>query len=84
MILGQKKPAPGTKRTAKPAVHRDWPPGLLPLKLLANPGDRGLGDIVERQLGMVGTAFKTAYAALLKQPCVCSNRQKWLNTRYPL
>lgn len=62
----------------------EWPMLVRPLKPLAQPGDKGLGDIVERQLGVAGETFKQTYAAVIGKPCGCTNRRDWLNQKYPL
>jgi hypothetical protein len=62
-----------------------WPTYLLPFKLLAKEGDRGLGDIVARTIGPVGgDAFKTWYKETFDKGCGCHERQDYLNAAYPL
>ena len=64
---------------------RSWPLILLPMKLLAKPEDKGLGDIVERTIGPVGgNAYKIWYKATFGKECGCTKRKDNLNLRYPL
>jgi hypothetical protein len=63
----------------------DWPLLLRPMKLLAKPSDKGLGDIVERTIGPVGgDAYKLWYKATFGRDCGCTKRRDNLNIRYPL
>jgi hypothetical protein len=63
----------------------NWPLILLPLKLLAQPGDRGLGDIVERTIGPIGgEIYKSWYKRIFGKPCGCQERKENLNSEYPL
>lgn len=62
-----------------------WPVLMLPLKLLAKPEDKGLGDIVARTIGPLGgDAFKVWYQALFGQSCGCDARQEVWNQKWPL
>src|SRR5437868_4728727 len=62
-----------------------WPLALLPLKLLAKEGDRGVGDIIARTVGPIGgDAFKTWYKRIFGKDCGCGARQDVLNARWPL
>jgi hypothetical protein len=66
-------------------VNREWPAALLPLKVLAKPGDRGAGDIIARVIGPIGGyAFKTWYRRMFGTDCGCGHRQEVLNARWPL
>ena len=63
----------------------EWPFILRPLKLLAIPSDKGLGDIVERVIGPIGgDAYKAWYEKAFGKPCKCTKRQDGLNERFPL
>lgn len=63
----------------------DWPLLLRPLKARAQPGDRGLGDIVARVVGPVGgNTFKAWHNRVLKRACGCEARQEALNAQFPL
>lgn len=70
---------------ATPLPPDPWPMSLVPLKLLAQTGDKGLGDIVARTVGPVGgDAFKAWWLKTFGVPCGCDGRQEWLNAKYPL
>lgn len=63
----------------------DWPILVSPLKLLAQPGDRGAGDIIARTIGPIGgEAFKAWHKRILGRDCNCGNRQEILNFWWPL
>ena len=71
--------------TKSPVPVKDWPILLRPMKLLAQPRDTGLGDIVERVIGPVGgDAYKIWYKATFGRTCGCTKRKDNLNERYPL
>ncbi len=62
-----------------------WPSVLLPMKLLAKPEDKGLGDIIERTIGpMGGDAFKKWYKIIFGRECGCNARREDWNVRWPL
>lgn len=62
-----------------------WPMILLPLRLMAKSGDRGLGDIVERVVGPIGgDLYKTWYRKIFGKSCGCQERKENLNADYPL
>lgn len=66
-------------------TRKPWPLVLLPLKLLAEPNDKGLGDIIARTIGPIGgDEFKAWYKATFGKDCSCDNRQEALNIRWPL
>ncbi len=72
-------------RLCSPARPVVWPAYLLPLKLLKQEGDRGLGDIIARTIGPArGDAFKDWYREKFGQDCGCRDRQIHLNRTYPL
>lgn len=73
------------RRLCNDAPPAPWPVYLQPMKLLAQQGDRGLGDIIARTIGPVGgDAFKEWYLKTFGQDCGCRNRQLHLNRLYPL
>jgi hypothetical protein len=68
-----------------PPKPESWPLLLRPMKLLAAPEDRGLGDIVERTVGPIGgDAFKAWHQTLFGRSCGCVERREAWNVRYPL
>lgn len=77
--------APTAKFNPRRKESRDWPLALKSLKLLAQPGDRGLGDIITRTIGPLGgDAFKTWHLKIFGRSCGCDVRQESWNARYPL
>lgn len=69
-----------------PQQHKKkWPVALAPLKLLAQEGDCGAGDIIARVIGPIGgNAFKKWYKTIFGKGCGCGARQETLNARWPL
>lgn len=66
-------------------VPEEWPLLLKPLKLLAKNGEAGLGDIIERLIGVENSeAFKHWFKEYFKSDCGCLARKQWLNRKYPL
>jgi hypothetical protein len=65
------------ERAAKESRLIGW------LRWFAKPEDTGAGDTLERLIAKAGgRKFKEAMAAL-SLPCGCTDRQQWLNDRYP-
>jgi len=63
----------------------NWPMILVPMKLLAKSGDKGLGDIVARTVGPLGgEEFKLWYKKIFGKDCGCNARQEAWNEAYPL
>ena len=68
-----------------PPSPRQWPLWAEPLKLFAQPGDTGLGDIIARKIGTKrSAAFKAWFKEKFNRDCGCTNRQRWLNQMFPL
>lgn len=66
-------------------VAQKWPILLLPLKAMAQEGDRGAGDIIERTVGPLGgDAFQKWYKLIFGKDCGCNVRKEYWNIRYPL
>lgn len=64
---------------------REWPLILQPMKLMAQPGDKGLGDIIARTVGPIGgDAYKNWFQRTFARGCGCKERQDQLNARYPI
>ena len=71
--------------TAQPIQPEPWPLLAQPLKYMAHPGDRGLGDIVARVIGPIGgDLYKAWFKKVFNRSCGCTERQDQLNLRYPL
>lgn len=62
----------------------DWPLAVKALAAFSGPQDKGIGDVVERHLGVVGEAWKAMYEKLTNQKCGCEDRKRKLNLLYPL
>jgi len=72
-------------KSRRAATADSWPAALRPLKVLAQPGDRGAGDIIARKVGPIGgDKFKKWYKAMFGTDCRCTARQANWNRRYPL
>ena len=71
---------------SKSPIHQAaWPAVFLPLKLLARPEDKGLGDIIARTIGPLGgDAFKSWHLKTFGKSCGCNARQEAWNARFPL
>jgi hypothetical protein len=67
----------------KPVPREEWKAGALALADMAEPGDRGIGDVIERNLAVGGIVFK-ALVKSLGFECGCSARRDELNQLYPL
>ena len=82
------RPEPATTGPAMipPAVPPPMPVplGIRLLLKLARPGDRGLGDIIERKLGGFGSAYKKWHRWTFGQECGCETRREYWNLRYPV
>jgi hypothetical protein len=76
------RPTAGLPATV-PVPREKWPWPLRILARLAIPGEKGLGDTVHRQLTIGGADVIGWTLAALRIPCGCSDRQKWLNERFP-
>lgn len=59
-----------------------WPWPARTVRLMRKCGDRGVGDTVERLIGLPGTGFKSLLSAASLN-CGCANRRDVLNRRYP-
>lgn len=81
---GASSPAQGSN--GSPAtVADDWPLLIRPLKLLAQPGDTGLGDIVQHVIGDENSeAFQKWFTEFLHYECGCNRRKEYLNEKYPI
>lgn len=54
------------------------------LKVFAEPTDRGIGDTVERLLAKAGGRAIKSVLSKIGVGCGCTDRQEWLNRKYPL
>jgi hypothetical protein len=68
---------------APPVPRKDWPWPVRVMASLAQPGEIGIGDTLHRQLTVGGRDVIAWTLNALNIPCGCSDRQKWLNERFP-
>jgi hypothetical protein len=67
------------------AVPRsEWPLVVRIVAKLAIESDTGIGDVVQRWAAMVGGEWIKEASEAMGKSCGCTDRQKWLNARYPL
>jgi hypothetical protein len=94
LIDGLPQPIIGTpaQQPAHPARHPSqarfkpkWPKWAKALKHLAQPEDKGIGDVVARMIGAGNSAaFKAWYKLTFGKDCGCTDRQADWNRKYPL
>jgi hypothetical protein len=79
------EPNPVFQPPVSPLLPRPWPLILQPIKLLSQPEDTGLGDIIARTIGPIGgDAYKKWYLRVFGKSCGCDQRQETWNALYPL
>ncbi len=62
-----------------------WPIWAKALKSMANPEDKGIGDIVARMIGdEKSDAFKAWHLETFGKACNCTARRERWNRLYPL
>jgi hypothetical protein len=62
----------------------EWPLWTLPIALMRNERDKGVGDTVARHLAALGAdALKRLYTLAFNEDCGCGQRQALLNRRFP-
>lgn len=67
----------------KPVPRAEWPMWANAIAKLATDADKGVGDIVDRELGRLGVAFKATMKAI-GVPCGCNARKVEWNAKFPL
>lgn len=68
----------------RPLPAEQWPPWAKDLALDRVPADTGLGDTVARMIGNTkSAAFKDWFQQKFGRSCGCTERQRWLNQKYP-
>ena len=77
LAIGQVAPV---RLVAVPRV--EWPADIVVISLLANAKDRGIGDTIKRELGIVGSTIAWAFR-MIGVTCGCDGRQATLNAKYP-
>ena len=62
----------------------DWPVWLRALAKFRRAKDTGLGDTLVHLIGHARSEkFKKWFAGKFGKTCGCSERQRWLNQKYP-
>jgi hypothetical protein len=67
----------------EPSPADQWPWYVTSLAALRQPDEAGVGDTLYNQLHVGGKNAIGWALKLLRIPCGCASRQKWLNARYP-
>lgn len=70
-------------RTKTKVLPRDKTRWIKWVEAFRYKEDKGVGDTVERLLAKIGGRSIKKILMHLGQDCGCTNRQKWLNARYP-
>ncbi len=79
----------GVTAPSSPQTKRAVPSPLLPLAAriiskMAIPTDAGVGDTLARLIGSAGgEPYKRWFRKITGRDCGCTNRQAWLNARFP-
>lgn len=71
---------------ASPPVESDpskWPRLARLVHRRRRPGERGVGDTIERLLGASGERFKVWFKRITGYDCGCDDRRDKLNASYP-
>lgn len=83
-VVAQHAPLIPTQQLPDAVPLDKWPPDIVEFaNRFKEAGDKGVGDIAERQFGRLGEAYKKAME-IMKLPCWCNDRKAWLNALYPL
>mgnify|MGYP006921417920 CR=1 FL=1 len=72
-----------TRKQVQPVPRAEWPLWAIAISKLATDADSGIGDVVDRELGRLGVAFKATMKAL-GVPCGCNARRSEWNAKFPL
>lgn len=68
-----------------PVPYKDWPMWAKILSKFAKDGDKGIGDVVLRQIGSENSdQFKAWYKKTTGKDCGCTGRQARWNREFPL
>ena len=73
----------GVKSPPQPIGPAEWPAWAKLVRLAAKPGDRGIGDTMHREAGVIGQTWEALYLKLTGHPCGCGGRVEALNQQYP-
>jgi len=66
-----------------PLPYTEWPLSVRIFSKLRRIGESGIGDTVKSQLSVGGSDVIGWLIAAAGIECGCTERQKWLNTRFP-
>jgi hypothetical protein len=73
--------SPSAPPAAVPAEQ--WPWHVRAIAALRQSGEAGIGDTIHNQLKLGGKPVIALALKMLGINCGCSDRQAWLNARYP-
>jgi len=71
-----------TKRRIEPMARNQWPLFVSAIAKFSKPGEIGIGDTVHRMIPKAD-AFKAWFDRKFGKSCGCTERQRWLNARFP-
>ena len=61
-----------------------WPLWAKSLRKFSRPADMGIGDTIVHLIGDTNSArFRTWFQRKFGKSCGCTERQRWLNQKYP-
>jgi hypothetical protein len=67
-----------------PTPSANWPLWTRALQKFRHPEDRGLGDTLVHLIGDTRSErFKKWFTRKFGKTCGCTNRQRWLNQKFP-
>lgn len=73
-----------SKPRIEPMAKNQWPLAVLAVARFRKEGDLGIGDTVARLIGSSRSErFKKWFALKFHRDCGCTDRQRWLNARFP-
>jgi hypothetical protein len=73
-----------SKPRIEPLAKSDWPVWALAVAKFGHSEDIGLGDTIVHLIGDERSEwFQTWFQQKFGKSCGCSNRQAWLNQRFP-
>jgi hypothetical protein len=79
-------PAPNTIKPRPiylPIPRDQWPPKIRKIARHQQPGDKGVGDVLERRYARFGGRFYKRALKLIGMSCNCEAEQQRLNMLYP-
>jgi hypothetical protein len=68
----------------EPTPQEKWPLWVKTIAKFHRDGDTGIGDTIVHLIGDTNSArFKTWFQRKFGRSCGCTERQRWLNQKYP-